>query len=46
LLKGLRGGAYDSFFPWQATSTFRTGLEGLARVHNVGFRCAMDLLAS
>lgn len=46
LLKGLRGGAYDSYFPWQATSTFRTGLEGLARVHNVGFRCALDLLAN
>jgi iron(II)-dependent oxidoreductase len=43
LLKGIRGGAYDTYFAWQAVSTFRTGLGCLARVHNVGFRCAMDL---
>ncbi len=39
----IRGGAFDTYFPHQATSVFRTGLVSLARVHNVGFRCAMDL---
>ncbi|MFQ5806114.1 MAG: formylglycine-generating enzyme family protein [Phycisphaerae bacterium] len=43
LLKSIRGGAYDTYFAWQAVSAFRTGLGCLARVHNVGFRCAMDL---
>lgn len=45
VLKSIRGGAYDTYFASQATSTFRTGLVGLARVHNVGFRCAMDVLS-
>lgn len=45
LMKSIRGGAYDTYFPWQATSTFRTGLEALARTHNVGFRCAMEMLS-
>jgi len=44
LLKSIRGGAFDTYFPWQAASTFRSGLTSLSRVHNVGFRCAMDLL--
>ncbi len=44
LMKSIRGGAFDTYFPWQATSTFRTGAVCLARVHNIGFRCAMDLL--
>jgi len=39
----IRGGAFDTYFPAQATALFRTGLVSLARVHNVGFRCAMDL---
>lgn len=39
-LKGIRGGAFDTYFPWQATATFRTGLSCLSRMHNVGFRCA------
>lgn len=43
LLKTIRGGAYDTYFPWQATSTFRSGLGCLSRCHNVGFRVAMDL---
>jgi iron(II)-dependent oxidoreductase len=43
LLKSIRGGAFDTYFPSQATSCFRTGLASLARAHNVGFRCAMDL---
>lgn len=43
LLKEIRGGAFDTYFPSQATSCFRTGLASLARVHNVGFRCVVDL---
>jgi len=43
LLKSIRGGAFDTYFPVQATSTFRTGLTALSRVYNVGFRCAIDL---
>jgi iron(II)-dependent oxidoreductase len=43
ILKSIRGGAYDTYFAAQATSAFRTGLAALARVHNVGFRCALDL---
>ena len=46
LLKSVRGGAYDTYFPWQATGSFRTGLACLARVHNVGFRLALDLPAT
>ena len=41
-MKSIRGGAFDTYFPAQATSTFRTGLAGLVRAHNVGFRCAAD----
>ena len=44
LLKGIRGGAFDTYFAWQATGAFRSGLPCLARVGNVGFRCALDLL--
>lgn len=43
LMKGIRGGAFDTYFACQATSLFRTGLSSLSRTHNVGFRCAMDL---
>jgi iron(II)-dependent oxidoreductase len=43
LMKSIRGGAYDTYFAWQATGSFRTGLACLARSHNVGFRCALDL---
>lgn len=43
LLKEVRGGAFDTYFPAQATSTFRTGLASLTRAHNVGFRCVVDL---
>jgi len=38
LMKAIRGGAYDTYFPAQASSTFRTGLACLIRAHNVGFR--------
>lgn len=43
LLKEIRGGAFDTYFPSQATSAFRTGLPSLIRAHNVGFRCIVDL---
>lgn len=43
LLKCIRGGAFDTYFPLQATSTFRSGAASMSRAHNIGFRCAMDL---
>jgi iron(II)-dependent oxidoreductase len=42
-MKGIRGGAFDTYFPWQATGTFRTGLAMLARTQNIGLRCVIDL---
>jgi len=45
LMKCIRGGAFDTYFPWQASSTFRSGASSLARTHNIGFRCAIDLLS-
>lgn len=39
----VRGGAFDTYFETQATNEFRTGQIALARKHNTGFRCAMDL---
>jgi iron(II)-dependent oxidoreductase len=43
LMKSIRGGAFDTYFASQAASTFRTGAPCVSRVHNVGFRCAMDV---
>ena len=43
IMQVVRGGAFDTYFETQATSQFRTGLLALARTHNTGFRCAMDL---
>ncbi|MEE9296104.1 MAG: formylglycine-generating enzyme family protein [Phycisphaerae bacterium] len=42
-MMSVRGGAFDTYFELQATSTFRTGSTSLSRTHNTGFRCAMDL---
>lgn len=39
----VRGGAFDTYFEFQATSQFRTGQLALARTPNTGFRCAMNL---
>lgn len=39
----IRGGAFDTYFETQTTANFRTGQLALARTHNAGFRCAMDL---
>ncbi len=43
IMATIRGGAFDTYFPMQATSVFRTGLVSLARPHNVGFRLAWNL---
>jgi len=40
-MNSIRGGAFDTYFAWQATATFRTGLACVARSNNVGFRCAL-----
>jgi formylglycine-generating enzyme required for sulfatase activity len=42
-MHAVRGGAFDTYFESQATAHFRTGQIALARTHNTGFRCAMDL---
>jgi len=42
-MRVIRGGAFDTYFDTQATSSFRTGLILLARTHNLGFRCALDV---
>ncbi len=42
-MASIRGGAFDTYFPMQATAVFRTGLVSLARAHNVGFRLAWNL---
>ncbi len=42
-MHAVRGGAFDTYFETQATSHFRTGQIALARTHNTGIRCAMDL---
>lgn len=42
MLGEIRGGAFDTYFPSQATSSFRSGQSLLNRCHNVGFRCIVD----
>jgi iron(II)-dependent oxidoreductase len=42
-MKGIRGGAFDTYFDQQATCQFRSGENRLARKHNIGFRCALSL---
>lgn len=42
-MKSIRGGAFDTYFPAQATGCFRTGLSTLSRVQNVGFRSALEV---
>jgi len=43
MLQEIRGGAFDTYFASQATGSFRSGLATLARPHNVGIRCALDM---
>jgi len=40
-LKSLRGGAYDTYFPQQASWRFQSGDDVLVRRPNIGFRCAL-----
>lgn len=42
-LRGLRGGAFDTYFDLQATCQFQSGDHPLARKHNIGFRCALSV---
>ncbi len=42
-MKGIRGGAYDTYFENQATCQFQSGENPLARRHNIGFRCAVGV---
>lgn len=42
-MHAVRGGAFDTYFETQTTSHFRTGQIALARNHNTGIRCAMDI---
>ena len=37
----LRGGAFDTYFTNQATSSFKTGQPRLFRAPNIGFRCVI-----
>ncbi len=41
-MKALRGGAFDTYFPHQASWQFQSGDTLLARRRNVGFRCALS----
>lgn len=41
-LAQIRGGAFDTYFPAQATSQFRSGYPFLYRGNNVGFRCCVS----
>ncbi|GMQ80252.1 MAG: hypothetical protein BMS9Abin04_212 [Planctomycetia bacterium] len=40
-MKGIRGGAFDTFFENQATCQFQSGENPLRRKHNIGFRLAL-----
>lgn len=37
----VRGGAFDTYFPSQATCQFRSGQPSLVRASNTGFRCSV-----
>ncbi|MFO0909557.1 MAG: SUMF1/EgtB/PvdO family nonheme iron enzyme [Isosphaeraceae bacterium] len=40
-MRRIAGGAYDTYFPAEATNQFITGQSELDRRHNIGFRCAV-----
>ena len=42
MMAEIRGGAFDTYFPSQATCQFRTGQPLLYRGDNVGFRCCVS----
>ncbi len=39
----IRGGAFDTYLPSQATCQFRSGQPKLYRGHNIGFRCCISI---
>ena len=41
--KSVRGGAFDTYFEGQADNHFQSGDVPMARKHNIGFRCAVEL---
>ena len=41
--KGLRGGAFDTYFESHATCQFQSGDDSLSRKYNIGFRCALSI---
>lgn len=43
VLKGVRGGAFDTYFEAHATCQFQSGEDPTARLPNIGFRCAVSL---
>jgi len=42
-MKGIRGGAFDTYFDNQATCQFQSGEAAIARKRNIGFRCAVGV---
>ncbi len=42
-LKGIHGGAFDTYFDNQATCQFQSGENVLGRRHNIGFRLAISV---
>ena len=42
-LKGIHGGAFDTYFDNQATCQFQSGENVLSRRHNIGFRLAISV---
>ena len=42
-MRGLRGGAFDTYFDHQASCQFQSGEVQVARRHNIGFRCALGV---
>jgi iron(II)-dependent oxidoreductase len=42
-MKAIRGGAFDTYFENHASCLFQSGDSPLARVRNIGFRCALSV---
>jgi len=42
-MKGIRGGAFDTYFDNQATCQFQSAEAAIARKRNIGFRCAVGV---
>jgi iron(II)-dependent oxidoreductase len=42
-MRRIVGGAYDTYFPTEATCHFITGQGELDRRGNIGFRCAVSV---